>query len=146
MGFRVKTNAIAKNLASREKIKIKTFEVIYKLAQAIREALEKMIEPEVVRMDLGKVKILAIFRTEKNRQIIGGKVIDGLTKKGSSVEIYRNEEKLGKGKIIGLQRDKKDAEELTKGSECGILYEGNVQVEEGDILLVYTEERRKIEL
>jgi len=146
VGFRVKTNAIIKNLASREKIKIKIFEVIYELVQAVREALEKMIEPEVVRIDLGKVKILAIFLTEKNRQIIGGKVVEGLTKKGSSVEIYRNEEKLGKGKIISLQRDKKDAQELTKGSECGILYEGNIQVEEGDILLVYTEERRKIEL
>lgn len=146
VGFRVGTNPIARNLASREKIKIKNFEIIYDLIQVVRQALEKMIEPEVVRVDLGKVKILAIFRTEKSRQIIGGKVVDGKIKKGVSLEVYRNDEKVGKGKIIGLQRDKKDIEEIVKGFECGILYEGNIRLEERDILTAYTEERRKIEL
>ncbi len=145
VGFRVKVSSVAKNLAIREKIKIKTFDVIYELIQAVRQALEKMIEPETVRTDLGKVKILVVFRTEKNRQIIGGKIIEGKIKKGA-VDVYRNEEKIGKGKIIELQRDKKDIEEILKGSECGMLYEGNIKVEEGDILVAYTEERRKIEL
>jgi len=133
-------------LALKEKIKIMTFDVIYELAQAVRQVLGKRLEFETVRNDLGKVKILAIFRTEKNRQIIGGKVIEGKIKRGALLEVYRDEEKVGKGKVVELQRDKKSIEELAKGAECGILYEGDVRIEEGDILGVYTEERKKGEL
>ncbi len=145
VGFRTKTNPIAQNLARREKTKIMSFEVIYELAQAVRQILEKKVASEIVRVDLGKVKILAIFRTEKKRQIVGGKVIKGEARKGALLEVYRNEEKVGKGKIITVQRDKKEVEEVTK-SECGILYEGDTRVEEGDILEVYVKEREKGEL
>lgn len=146
IGFRVKTNPIARKLADREKITVINFEIIYELAQAVRNLLEKRVEPELVREDFGKVKILAIFRTEKNRQIIGGKVLEGKIKRGSSLEVYRNEELVGKGRIIKLQQEKKEVGELGKGSECGILYEGNVRAEEGDILTSYIEEKRKGEL
>ena len=146
IGFRVKANRMVQNLATREKVKIKTFDIIYELAQAVREALAKILESETVRTDLCKVKILAIFRTEKSRQIIGGKVTEGGIKKGVSVEVFRNEEMVGKGKIINLQRDKKEIVEVSKGSECGMFYEGNIQVEQGDILQAFTQERRKLEL
>jgi len=143
VGFRVKTNPIAQKLALREKIKIMCFEVIYELAQAVRQVLEKKVRPEVVRIDLGKVKILAIFRTEKNRQIIGGKVIEGEVKRGASLEVFRNEEKIGQGKITKLQKEKKEIGEVGKGAECGILYQGDTQIEEGDIFHVYIKESRK---
>ena len=146
IGFRVKTNPIAKKLALREKITIINFEVIYELAQAVRNLLEKIIRAETVRTDLGKIKVLVIFKTEKNRQIVGGKVIEGRVKKGASLEVYKNEEKVGKGKIIGLQQDKKEVKEVDKKSECGVLYEGDVKIEEGDVLVAYIEEKRKVEL
>lgn len=146
IGFRVKANQIAQKLALREKIKILSFEVIYELAQTVREFLERSLAPEEKRIDLGRVKVLAIFRTEKNRQIIGGKVIEGELKQGAKLEIYRNEQKVGSGKIIELQREKKKVGQVSKGQECGILYEGDVKIEEGDILWAYTEEKRKGEL
>jgi len=146
LGFRVKTNPIAQLLAEREKIKITGFEVIYELVEGVRKIMERIIKPEVVRVDLGKVKISVIFRTEKNRQILGGKVMEGEIKKGASVEIFRAEEKAGQGKIVNLQRDKKDVETVKKGEECGLLYEGDVKVEEADVLVIYTEERKKGEL
>jgi len=141
VGFRVKTNPIAQKLALREKIKIICFEVIYELAQGVRGVLEKRVRPEKIRNDLGKIKVLAIFRTEKNRQIIGGKIIEGEVRKGASLEVFRNEEKAGEGKIVNLQRDKKEIEGLTKGAECGILYQGDTKIEEGDILWVYIYEQ-----
>ncbi len=146
LAFRVKTNPIAQLLAEREKIKIMEFEVIYELVEGVRKIMEKIIKPEVVRIDFGKVKISAIFRTEKNRQILGGKVIEGEIKKGALVEIFREEEKVGQGRIINLQRGKKDSERAKKGEECGVLYEGEVKIEEGDALMIYTEERKKGEL
>ena len=154
LGFRVKMDFIAKKMAEREKVKIIIFEVIYDLVEGVRKIMEKIVEPKEVRTDLGKVKVLAKFLTEKNRQIIGGRVTEGEIKKGALIEVFRppghgaggTEEKIGQGKMINLQRNKKDAALISKGEECGILFEGNVTIEEGDILLFYTEEKRKGEL
>ncbi len=137
LGFRVKANPIIKNLAEREKIKIITFEVIYELVEGVRNLIEKMTKPTIIRTDLGKMKALIIFLTEKNRQIIGGKVIEGKIKKGTLLEIFRNEEKIGQGKMVNLQKNKKDAEIVPKGEEAGILFEGETKVQENDILLSY---------
>ena len=145
-GFRVKVSQAAKKIAEREKIKLVTFDVIYELTQNVRQIMERFLKPEIVREDLGKVKALIIFHTEKNRQVVGGKIIDGEVKKGTSVEVYRREEKVGKGRVVNLQRNKKNMERLTTGDECGILYEGDAKVEEGDILEIYTEKREKREL
>ena len=108
--------------------------------------MEKIVEPELVRTDLGKVKILAKFLAEKNRQIVGGKVIKGEVKKRALIEVTREDKLIGKGKLINLQRDKKDIDRVIKGQDCGIFFEGEVKIEEGDVLVIYTEERKKGEL
>ena len=150
IGFRVKKDSSVshalRKYQDKKLIKIRIFEVIYELIQEIRQAMEKALEMETVRKDLGKVKISVIFRTQKNRQIVGGKIIEGELRGGLKIEVFRNEEKVGGGKLINLQRDKKDVERLVKRDECGILYEGNVKIQEGDILVMYTEEKRKAEL
>lgn len=146
LGFRVKIIPVAKNLAEREKIRILTFEIIYDLVQKVRELMEKILEPEIVRIDLAKLKTLLIFWTEGNRQIVGAKVLEGEVKRGTSIEVFRGEEKVGQGKLINLQINKKDVEKVIKGQECGILYEGNTKIQERDILVIFTKERRKLEL
>jgi len=143
ISFRVKTNNIAQKLALREKVTIISFDIIYELAQAVRQLLEKKVAQEIVRNDLGKLKVLAVFRTEKNSQIIGGKVIEGEIKRGAKLEVVRNEEIVGKGKIIKLQQDKQDIDQVGKGRECGILYQGDVQVQEDDVLTIYIEETKR---
>jgi translation initiation factor IF-2 len=137
-------------------VKIKNFDVIYDLVQEIRNGMEKSLEAETIRKELGKIKALIIFFAEKNRQIVGGKITEGEIKKGLKLEVFRsshgssngsrNEEKIGAGRIINLQRDKKDIEKLSKGDECGILFEGNVKIEKGDILVAFTEEKQKASL
>ncbi len=143
LGFRVKTNPIASDLKENLNIGIFVFDVIYDLVQGVRSLMEKIAEPEIIKQIIGKVKILLIFRQEGARQIIGGRVVEGEVKIGTKIEILRNEEKIGEGKIINLQRNKKDAEKVIKGEECGILYEGSGKIENGDILVFYTEEKRR---
>jgi len=143
LGFRVKANPAAKQLAEREKIKIMTFEIIYDLVEGVRKFMEKIMAPEAVREDLGKVRVLAVFLTEKNRQIIGGRIAEGEVRKGAQIEVFRVEELVGRGKLINLQRNKKDIEKAGKGEECGILFEGDTKIEVGDILAIYTEGRRR---
>jgi translation initiation factor IF-2 len=146
LGFRVKANPLAQSISERENIKIMQFEIIYDLVESVRNYMEKILEPEIVRKNLGKMKTLVIFLTEKNRQIVGGKITEGEIKKGVSIEVNRGEEILGKGRVINLQINKKDVEKAAKGQECGILYEGSVKIEEGDTLIIYTEERKRQEL
>jgi len=146
LGFRVKITPVAKSLAEREKIKIFNFEIIYDLVQTVRELMAKVLEPEIVRIDLAKLKTLLIFWTEGNRQIVGAKVWEGEVKKGTKIEVIRGEEKVGQGKLINLQINKKDVEKAIRGQECGILYEGDTKIQEGDILVIFTKEKRKLEL
>ncbi|MDO8486230.1 MAG: translation initiation factor IF-2 [Candidatus Staskawiczbacteria bacterium] len=149
IGFRVKISPTVLQLLKNDtekKVRIKTFDIIYELIQEVRHGMEKSLEPEITRKELGRVKSLVIFWGEKNRQIVGGKIISGEMKKGLKLDVLRDEQKVGSGKIINLQRDKKDAERLVKGDECGILFEGNIKIEKGDILLAYIEERKKGEL
>ena len=154
IGFRVKIGPAVLQLLKKDilntrpdkKIKIKTFDIIYELIQEVRQGMERSLDSEVVYKELGRIKTLLVFWGEKNRQIVGGKIIDGEFKKGLNLNILRDEEKVGAGRIINLQRDKKDVEKLKKGDEAGILFEGNVKIEKGDILVAYTEERKKGEL
>lgn len=146
LGFRTKTDAVARKIALRDRIKIKNFEVIYELSQYLREQMKKAMKPKMERIDWGKLKTLLVFLTEKNRQIIGGKIIEGRAKKGVKVEVFRGEEKIGQGRVINLQKNKKDIAEAKKGEEIGILYEGDVKIQENDILVFWTEEWQKGEL
>ena len=146
LAFRVKTSLIAKNMVERDKVKIAQFEVIYELVERVRSLMERILEPEIIRTDLGKLKVLVDFITKKGRQVIGGKITEGEIKKGVLIEVIRDEEIIGKGKLINLQRDKKDIDKAKKGEECGILFQGNVSIKENDILIIYTQEKRKTEL
>ncbi|MCX6722417.1 MAG: translation initiation factor IF-2 [Candidatus Staskawiczbacteria bacterium] len=149
IGFRVKIGTSVMQFMKNDldkRLRIKTFEIIYELIQDVRSSLEKTLEPEVVRKDIGKLKTLVVFWGEKNRQIVGGKITEGELKKGLKLEVFRSERKVGSGRIINLQRDKKDIDLLRKGDEAGILFEGNVKIEKGDIIQAYVEERKKGEL
>ncbi|MFC1629914.1 translation initiation factor IF-2 [Patescibacteria group bacterium] len=146
VGFRVKTNNVASVLAENENIHIMNFDIIYELSQWVRQMMERIMEPEIVRKDLGKLKVLLTFKTEGSRQVIGGKVTKGKIQKGSLVDINREEELIGRGKLVNLQKNKKDVDECDIRDECGILYEGSGKIEQGDSLLFYIQEKKKGEL
>lgn len=152
IGFRTKISPTVIAIMRKDidnpdkKVRIKTFDIIYELIQEVRNGMEKSLDSEIVRKDIGKIKALVLFWAEKNRQIVGGKITEGEIKKGLKLEVQRNNAKIGSGKIIELQRDKKVVDKLVKGDECGILFEGNVKIEKDDILVAFIEERHKSEL
>ncbi|MDP2736022.1 MAG: hypothetical protein Q8P12_07505, partial [bacterium] len=143
IGFRTKTQGAAAGLAEREGVRIDTFEVIYELVQKVRAFMEGNIEPETVRTELGSMKVLAVFLTEKNRQIVGGRVSSGEIRKGSRVEVVRQEQAVGTGKIVNVQKNKKDVGSVKAGEECGLVYEGSERVQEGDALKAFIQETQK---
>jgi translation initiation factor IF-2 len=145
-GFRVKANDVVFNLAKRNGVKIRTYDVIYELFEEIRKEAAKLLAPEIEREELGKLKVIAIFRKEKSRMIVGGKVLDGKIVNKTSLDVIRGGEKIASGKIVQLQHNKKDMAEVEKGREAGILFEGEPIIEEGDILECYQTEKKKREL
>ena len=135
--FRVKKDKTAEALIERDKVKFFEFDLIYGLAQKTRELMERKIKKEKTRLDMGKMEISVIFRTEKNRQIIGGLVTEGEANRTATLEIMRNGEKIGEGKIIDLQANKKSFESVKTGRECAILYQGQERIKEGDELVFF---------
>lgn len=91
------------------------------------------------RADLGKAKVLAIFRTEKGQMIIGGKVEEGRVKKSAQIEIIRENKPLGKGEILDLQQSKVAAKDINSGEEFGMKLKTSVKIKEGDMLVSFEE-------
>jgi translation initiation factor IF-2 len=146
IGFRVKiAPAVASFMKNdtEKKIRIKTFDIIYEMIQDIRRDLEKSLDMKTVREDIGELRTLVVFWGEKNRQIVGGKISKGEFRKGLKLEVVRGDAKIGTGKIVNLQRDKKDVDLVRRGDEAGILFEGNVKIEKGDIIVGYIETKQK---
>ncbi|KKU39344.1 MAG: Translation initiation factor IF-2 [Candidatus Azambacteria bacterium GW2011_GWB2_46_37] len=143
ISFRVKVGAEILNLIRDKKIKVLAGEIIYEFIDKIRKLIDDMTGQEIVRVDLGKVQVLAIFRTEKGRMIVGGRVTEGKLERGARAEVFRAEQKIGEGKIAGLQSEKKEVGEAGKGKECGVLFDGDIKIEVNDILLAFREEKQK---
>ncbi len=141
--FRVKMDETAKFFSHQKKIFPKFFEVIYELIEEVRKEMKKLIAPKIERVDLGKVKILVLFKKTKDVQVIGARVIEGEITKNTSTEVLREEEVIGKGKIKNIQQEKKDIVLAGKGKEIGILFEGETEIKEGDVLAVFKEEKEK---
>jgi len=105
--------------------------------------MERMLSPEIKRIDLGKIKILALFKKSKKGQIIGGRVVEGEITKDTLAEVYRNKEKIGQGKIKSMEEEKRTISSAGKGKEVGMLFipEEDIDIKEDDILHVYKKEK-----
>jgi len=143
VGFNIEITPVAKRLAEASKVEIKKFTVIYDLVKNVKKSLSDLIPPEIIRIDLGKLTVLAIFKKGKGDMIVGGRITQGKMEKGARIEVKRNDEIIGNGKIVNLQQNKVNAEEVNQGNECGITFEGNVKIKEGDTLIAYKEEEKR---
>jgi translation initiation factor IF-2 len=143
IGFNSAPTSVAKRMAENAKIEIETYDIIYKLVEAVKDRLSSMLPPEIVRTDSGRLSVLAIFKTGKRDMIVGGRVAEGKMLRGSLLEIKRGDEIVGQGKMLNLQRNKENADEVGQGNECGVVFEGSVKIVVGDTLICYKEESKK---
>jgi len=146
VGFNVKISPAIEEIAREKKVLIKTYSIIYDLLKEVKEEMQKLVKPTYERVDLGRLKVLAIFRTEKDRQIVGGKVLDGTVEAESKIEIMRNKELVGTGDLLNLQSGKQDVSFVEADEECGLQYRGNILIEEGDVLQFYKNKEIKVVL
>lgn len=113
-------------------INVKNFSIIYELIQYIQDAFTAKVPKEYMEESLGKAKILAVFSKEKDRQVIGGKVQEGILTSGAEVKVLRRDSEIGRGKIRELQSKKQRVDEVATGYECGMMVEAKVEIAVGD--------------
>lgn len=142
-GFNVETTPVAKRMAENSQVEIKNYKIIYELVTDIKNRLTEMLPPTIERTNFGKMEVLALFKTGKKDMIVGGKVTSGKIAKNCLIEVMRDENIIGKGKLVNLQQNKVDVDEVIKNNECGITFDGETKIKEGDTLVCYTEEVKK---
>ncbi|TAL20115.1 translation initiation factor IF-2, partial [Patescibacteria group bacterium] len=119
-GFGVLVPNQVAELARGKGVEIRTYKVIYHLFEDLRQKLEVKLSPEIVRTDYGDLKILAIFRSERDTQIVGGLVTEGKAARDARVTVRRGGEEIGEGTVMELQLHKRAVAEVPSGSECGV--------------------------
>ena len=109
-------------------------EIIYEIKDKIQKIIEEQFINKPTEEILGKLEVLIIFHPEKGNQLIGGKVIAGLVRNKARARVLRNKEIIGEGKIVNLQKNRVDVNEVTTDGECGILIDCSQPIEKGDLL------------
>ncbi|WP_027377066.1 translation initiation factor IF-2 [Kaistella palustris] len=139
IGFNVRAGVNAKELADREEIEIRTYSVIYKAIDEVKEAMEGMLSPEIKEQVIGNVEIREVFKISKVGSIAGCMVLTGKVTRNSKIRLLRDGIVKFDGELESLKRFKDDVKEVTKGYECGLNIKGFNDIEVGDILEVYEE-------
>lgn len=139
LGFNVAVAPEAAALARLHTVNVQTFNVIYDLIDTVKAALAGKLKPVLVRHEVASLKVLAVFRREKAGMIVGGRVQEGAAKRGVKMEIIRNEAVVGRGVVKSLRQEKEEVSAVGKGRDCGLNFEGDPVVAEGDVLKLYEE-------
>ena len=134
------TNATlkARQLADKEGVEIRDYEIIYEVIDDIRNALEGMLKPEVSEQIAGEAEIRTIFKLGRVLRIAGCKVISGKIVRNAKARLLRDGLPVYEGKIGSLKREKDDAKEVSDGYECGIMLDGFNDYMEDDIIQTFT--------
>jgi translation initiation factor IF-2 len=143
IGFNVRPDRKARDLAEAEKVEIRTYEIIYKLLEDIERALVGMLAPEYEEVVTGEAEVREVFRVPKLGGIAGCLVRTGVITRGTKVRFLRDGVIIWKGSITSLRRFKEDAREVREGFECGIGLSDFQDLKPGD--LIETFEERLIE-
>lgn len=134
IGFNVKADKSAADSAQKRGITISLFDIIYKMTEWLEIQMEEK-RPKIETLETtGRAKIIRAFSRTKERQIVGGKVIEGNINLNSTVRVMRREFEIGSAKIINLEKNKLKTSEITEGNEFGMMIESKIEVVAGDIL------------
>jgi translation initiation factor IF-2 len=139
IGFNVKPEPKAAQQAQAERVDIKTYNVIYEAMNDVKAALAGMLPPIIREIPLGKAQVRVLFPIKDVGTIAGCFLSEGKATRNAKLRVVRNGRAVGEGQVTSLKRFKDDAREVIQGQECGIGV-GNLEVQVGDVLELYTTE------
>ena len=146
IGFNVRPERKAAELANQEGIEIRLHSIIYELQDEIRLAMLGLLDPTFKENYLGRAEVINVFRIPKVGTIAGCRVQDGVIRRDAEIKVMRGTEQVFKGKINSLKRFKDDAREVTNGMECGIGLGGFSDLKEGDLIEAFSTEKLAADL
>jgi translation initiation factor IF-2 len=141
IGFNVRPERKAQELAEQEKVDIRLHSIIYELQDEIKRAMSGLLEPTIKETYQGRAEVLETFRIPKVGTVAGCRVSDGLIKRDSEVRLLRDNVVVFKGKVASLRRFKDDAREVHNGQECGISIANYGDIKIGDVIEAFVTER-----
>lgn len=137
IGFNVRPDATAKATAEREGVDIRLYRVIYQAIEDIEAAMKGMLDPVFEEKVIGHAEVRQIFKASAVGNIAGSYVLDGEFKRDCKVRITRDKDQIYEGTLASLKRFKDDVKEVRSGYECGLVFDGFDQIQEGDIVEAY---------
>ncbi|HSX23933.1 MAG TPA: translation initiation factor IF-2 [Candidatus Saccharimonadales bacterium] len=139
-GFHVPMPTNIKQLASRDKVSIRLYTVIYELIDDVKAELEQLLPAKIVETELGRLVVKGIFKTTKTEVICGGEVTKGKLTVPALVRVMRGKETIAEAEATNLKRGPQDAKEVFEGDMCGVslVTTARVDVQEGDHLEFFT--------
>jgi translation initiation factor IF-2 len=141
IGFNVRPERKAQELADQEKVDIRLHSIIYELQDEIKRAMTGLLEPTIKETYQGRAEVRETFRIPKVGTIAGCTVIDGLVKRDSEVRLLRDNVVVFKGEVGSLRRFKDDASQVTNGMECGISIANYGDIKVGDVIEAFATEK-----
>jgi translation initiation factor IF-2 len=138
-GFNVTVPSGVKQHAARDHISLRLFNIIYELIDDAKQTLTKLLSPEIIQTDLGRLVVKGIFKLTKTEIICGGEVTKGKLEMPAQARILRGKELLGEAVVTNLKRGPQDTKEVVEGELCGISLQTTkrIVVEEGDHIELY---------
>ncbi|MEC7722001.1 MAG: translation initiation factor IF-2, partial [Pseudomonadota bacterium] len=137
LGFNVRANSQARNLADEQGVEIRYYNVIYDLVDDMKAAMSGMLSPDLRETMLGNAEILEIFNVSKSGKVAGCKVTDGLVRRGARVRLIRDSVVIHEGELSSLRRFKDEVKEVNVGQECGMAFENYEDLKQGDVIECY---------
>ncbi|MFH1220726.1 MAG: translation initiation factor IF-2 [Candidatus Eisenbacteria bacterium] len=143
VGFHVGVLPKAREIAKREQVDVRTYNIIYEVTEDIQAAMEGLLGPVMEEKVTGNAEVRKVFGIRRVGTIAGCYVTDGTLVRNGFVRVLRNGELVVDGKISSLKRFKDDAKQVTQGYECGVGVEGFDDLQEGDVIQAYVLEEVK---
>ena len=138
IGFNVRPERKAQEVAEQEEVDIRLHSIIYELQDEIKRAMSGLLEPTIKETYQGRAEVLETFRIPKVGTVAGCRVVDGSIKRDAEVRLLRDNVVVFKGKIGSLRRFKDDAREVTNGMECGISIANYGDIKVGDVIEAFS--------
>ena len=142
IGFGVRANAKAREVAQRDQVALKYYDVIYDLIDEMKLAMAGKLGPERLENVTGRANVLEVFQAGKTGKAAGLRVVEGVIRRNLKARVMRDDVVIWNGNIASLRRFKDDVQDVRSGLECGMLLENNADVKIGDVIETFEIEER----
>ncbi|MBI5138609.1 MAG: translation initiation factor IF-2 [Candidatus Vogelbacteria bacterium] len=138
IGFNVKIEKEASAYAEQHGVTMASFKIIYEIIDMLTNEFERRRPRVTTEMLSGKIKIIKVFNKDKDKQVVGGAITEGILNEGSQIKILRHDKEIGRGKIVGIEHHKIKVKLLEAGNQCGVLIDARNIIAASDVLEAFS--------